>query len=82
MYIFLDRDDLGHIYIYSDRAGHIDPQLISDPFSEMYKFSAHPTVDESNDKWEAPEAEMAPRVRYRVLMEERESLLSTGSRID
>ena len=25
VYIFLDRDDLGHVYIYSERAGLIDP---------------------------------------------------------
>ena len=46
MYIFLDRDDLGHVYIYSERAGLIDLQLIGDRFGELYKFSTHPTVDE------------------------------------
>ena len=40
VYIFPDRDDLGHVYIYSKRAGLIDPQLIGDRFGELYKFSA------------------------------------------
>ena len=60
MYIFQDRDDLGHVYIYSERAGLIDPQLIGDRFGELYKFSAHPTVDESDEEQEAPKAAMAP----------------------
>ena len=46
MYIFPNRDDLGHVYIFSERAGLIDPQLIGDQFDELYKFSAQPTVDE------------------------------------
>ena len=50
VYIFLDRDDLGHVYIYLERAGPIDPQLIGDRFSELYKFSAQPMVDESNEE--------------------------------
>ena len=50
VYIFLDRDDLGHVYIYSERAGLIDPQLIGDRFGEMYKFSAQPTVDDSDEE--------------------------------
>ena len=37
---FPNRDDLGHVYIYSERAGLIDPQLIGDRFGELYKLSA------------------------------------------
>ena len=81
MYIFLARDDLGHVYIYLGSAGLIDPQLIGDWFSEMYNFSAQPTVDESNEEQEAPEAAVAPRVQSRVSMEEMESLLSTCRRL-
>ena len=44
VYIFLDRDDLGHVYIYSEREGLTDPQLIGDGFGELYKFSAQPTL--------------------------------------
>ena len=40
----------------------IDPQLIGDRFSELYKFSAHPIVDDSNEEHEAPEVAMVPRV--------------------
>ena len=47
----------------------------------MYKFSAQPTVDESDEEQEAPEVVVAPRVQSRVPMEERESLLSTGKRL-
>ena len=50
MYIFLDRDDLGHVYIYSKRVGLIDPQLIGDRFNELYKLSAQPIVDESDEE--------------------------------
>ena len=46
VYIFTNRDDLGYFYIYSKRAGLIDPQLIGDRFGDIYKFSAQPTVDE------------------------------------
>ena len=81
MYIFLDRDDLGHVYIYSKRARLIDPQLIGDRLCEMYKFNAQPTVDETYEEQEAPKAAVAPRVQSRVPMEERESLLSIGSRL-
>ena len=63
MYIFLDRDDLGHVYIYTKRAGLIDPQLIGDRFGELYKFSAQPTVDDSDEEQEAPEDAVAPRVQ-------------------
>ena len=63
VYILLDSDDMGHVYIYSERAGLIDPQLIGDRFGEMYKFSAQPTVDESDKEQEAPEATLAPRVQ-------------------
>ena len=78
---FLERDDLGHVFIYSERVGLIDPQFIGDWFSELYKFSAQPTVDESDEEQEALEAVVAPRVQSRVPMEERESLLSTGRRL-
>ena len=61
MYIFLHRDDLGHVYIYSERAVLIDPQLVGDRFGELYKFSAQPTVDKSNEEQETPEATVAPR---------------------
>ena len=81
MYIFPDRDDLGHVYIYSERAGLIDPQLIGDRYDELYKFSAQPTVDDSDEEQEAHEAAVAPRVQSRVPMEERESLLSTSRRL-
>ena len=81
MYIFPDRDDLGHVYIYSERARLIDPQLIGDRFSELYKFSAQPMVDESDEEQEALEVAVVPRLQYRVSMEERESLLSTGRRL-
>ena len=77
MYIFSDRDDLGHVYIYSERAGLIDPQLIGDRYDELYKFSAQPTVDDLDEEQEAPKTAVVPRVQSRVLMEERESLLST-----
>ena len=50
MYIFPDRDDLGHVYIYSERAGLIDPQLIGDRFNELYKFSGQPTVDDLDEE--------------------------------
>ena len=50
VYIFPDRDDLGHVYIFSERAGLIDPQLIGDQIGELYKFSAQPTVDESDEE--------------------------------
>ena len=66
MYIFLDRDDLGHVYIYSQRARLIDPQLIGDRFGELYKFSAQPMVDDSDEEQEAPEVAVAPRVQSRV----------------
>ena len=62
MYIFPGGDDLGHVYIYSERAGLIDPQLIGDRFGDLYKFSAQPTVDDSDKEQEAPEAAVAPRV--------------------
>ena len=81
MNIFPDRDDLGHVYIYSERAGLIHPQLIGDWFGELYKFSAQSMVDDSDEEQEAPEAAVAPRVQSRVSMEERESLLSTGRRL-
>ena len=81
MYIFPDRDDLGHVYIFSKRAGLIDPQLIGDRFGELYKFSAHPTVDDLDEEQEALETAVAPRVQSRDPMEERESLLSTGRRL-
>ena len=55
--------------------------MIGDRFGEMYKFSAHPMIDESDEEQEAPEVAVAPRVQSRVLMEERESLLSTGRRV-
>ena len=50
VYIFPDRDDLGHVYIFSKRAGLIDPRLIGDRFGELYKFSAQPTIDESDEE--------------------------------
>ena len=50
MYIFPDRDDLGYVYIYLERAGLIDPQFIGDRFGELYKFSAQPMVDELNEE--------------------------------
>ena len=50
VYIFPDRDDMGHVYIYSESVGLIDPQLIGDRFDELYKFSAQPTVDDSNEE--------------------------------
>ena len=62
MYIFPNRDDLGHVYIYLERAGPIDPQMIGDWFGELYKFSAQPMVDESDEEQEAPKAIVAPRV--------------------
>ena len=62
MYIFPDRNDLGHVYIYSERAGLIDLQLIGDRFGELYKFSAQITVDESNEEQEAHEDVVEPRV--------------------
>ena len=40
VYIFPDRDDLGHVYIYSERARLIDPQLIGDRIGELYKLNA------------------------------------------
>ena len=55
--------------------------MIGDRFSELYKFSAQPTVDDSDEEQEAPKTTVAPRVQSRVPMEERESLLSTGSRL-
>ena len=81
MYIFPDRDDLGHVYIFSERAGLIDPHLIGDWFGELYKFSAQLTVDDSDKEQEAPETAVVPRVQSRVPMEERESLLSTDKRL-
>ena len=54
---------MGHIYIYSERAGLIDPQLIGDRFGELYTFSAQPTIDESNEEQEAPEAAVVPRLQ-------------------
>ena len=80
VYIFPDRDDLGHVYIYLERVGLIYPYLIGDQFGELYKFSAQPTVDESDEEQEAPEATVFPKLQSRVPMEERESLLSTGRR--
>ena len=62
MYIFPERDDLGNVYIYSERAGLIDPQFIGNRFVELYMFSAQPTVDESDDAQEAPEDAVVPRV--------------------
>ena len=56
--------------------------MISDRFSEFYKFSAQPTVDDSDKEQEALEAAVAPRVQSRVPMEERESLLSTGRKLN
>ena len=81
MYIFLDRDDLGHVYIFSERVKLIDPQLIGDRFGELYKSSAQPMVDDSDEEQEASETTVAPRVQSRVPMEERESLLRTGRRL-
>ena len=81
VYTFPYRDDLGHVYIYLDRVGLIDPQLIGDWLGELYKFSVQPTVDDSDKEQEAPETTVAPRVQSRVLMEERESLLSTGRKL-
>ena len=81
MYIFPDRDDMGHVYIYLERLGLIDPQLIGDWFGELFKFSAQPTVDESDEEQEALEAAVVPRVQSRVPMEEMKSLLSTGRRL-
>lgn len=81
MYIFPDRYDLRHVYIYLERVGMIDPQLIGDRFSELYNFSTQPTVDESDEEQEAVEVAVVPRLQYRVSMEERESLLSTGRRL-
>ena len=81
MYIFPDRDDRGHVYIYLERAGLIDPQLIGDRFSELNKFSAQPMVDDSDKEQEAPETAVAPRVQSRVSMKEREPILSTGRRL-
>ena len=62
--------------------GLIDPQLVGDQFGELYKFSELPTVDESDEEQEAPKAVVAPKVQSRVLMEEMESLLSTGRRLN
>ena len=42
--------------------GLIDPQLIGDRFGELYKFSAQPIVDDSDEEQEALETAMAPRV--------------------
>ena len=81
MYIFPNRDDLGHVYIYSERARLIDPQLIGDRFGELYTLSAQPTVDDLDREQEAPEAAVTLRLQSRVPMEERESLLSTGRRL-
>ena len=47
----------------------------------MYKFSAQPTVDDSDEEQEAPETAVAPWVQSRVSMEARESLLRTGRRL-
>ena len=69
------------MFIYTRRERLINPQLIGDWFSALYKFSAQPTVDESDEEQEAPEVAVAPRVQSRVMMEERESLLSTGRRL-
>ena len=81
MYIFPDRNDLGHVYIISERAGLIDPQLIGDQFGQLYKFSAQLTINDSNEEQEAPKTAVAPRVQSRVPMEERESLLSIDKRL-
>ena len=68
VYIFPDRDDLGHVYIYLERARLIDPQLIGDRFGELYKFGGHPTIYDSESKEEQGviEAAVAPRFLTRL----------------
>ena len=55
--------------------------MIGDRFGELYKFSAQPMVDDSDEEQEAPKTTVVPRLQSRVPMEERESLLSTGRRL-
>jgi hypothetical protein len=74
-----------HVFIYREGVDPVELQLIGDRVDRLYMLRGQPsgydsTSDEEHE--EAPETMVVPRIQSCILREERESLLSTGRRLN
>jgi hypothetical protein len=73
-----------HVFIYRDGVDLVELQLISNRVDRFYMLRGQPSVYDSTsdeEREEAPETAVAPRIQSRIPREEGKSLLRTGRRL-
>jgi hypothetical protein len=73
-----------HVFIYRQGVDPIELQLIGNRVDRLYMLRGQPSMYDSTsdeDREEASETTVAPRIQCCILREESESLLSTGRRL-
>jgi hypothetical protein len=69
-----------HVFIYRQGVDLVELQLISNRVDRLYMLRGQPSVSDE-EREEASETVVAPRIQSRIPREESESLLSTGRRL-
>jgi hypothetical protein len=74
----------GYVFIYKEGADRVEPQMIGDRVERLYMLQGKPSSYDSvsYEEQEALETAVGPRIKSSIPREERESLLSTGGRLN